>query len=793
MTATQTVDPSVSRTPLPLDATDLATVCVLCSHNCGVRVDTAGGHITAVRADERNPITTGYICNKAVSIPHYVSHAQRTTQPLRRRPDGSFEPVAWDVAIAEIASRLKDIRARHSPRAIGLVGIGGQGNHMDAPYGLGFLRALGSRRWFNAFAQEKTQHALMDQWMFDASPATFLHADMEHARFLLVLGTNPRISNRGHNPTESFKRFGEDRERTLVVVDPRETETTRGATRHLRLRPGTDAYLLLALAATIVRQGLEASDFVATRTRDADRLREVLAAVDVEEMARRCDLPIDAIIETATGFARAESAAIFYDLGVEQTPFSTLVAYLIRVLLVLTDNLGRPGGTVFIETLLPPVREPGRTRDLERALASGIPAIPALGNFAMFSPTLVPEEILLDHPERLRALIVEGANPLLSYSDTQRWREARAQLDLLVVIEPAMTETARLADWVLPTPVGYEKWELAAFPKRYPEIHVQVRPPVVPGPAQALPEPEIYARLAEAMGLFGEPPAELQALAPAALDAEGAGQFLMTGQTFAANEPRLAKERLLFWTYRALGPHLQSPALAAVWLQSHVNAMLRSADVLRTLGAEWESRSPFEVGTELFRRILAHPEGVEIARLNEATNLDDHVGFEDGRIRLAPEPMLAEMARAIATRPAEDPAYPLVLAAGLRTRWTANTIHRDPAWRKGRGPHCALNLSPADATALGVRDGDRVRVATRRGSLTLPAQVDAKLRPGHVWMPNGFGMEYESESRVVDGANQNELTDVADRDPFTGVPHHRHVPCRVEPLRDGFPAKPAVV
>src|SRR5439155_26533965 len=85
------VDPSVSRTPLPPDALDLPTVCVLCSHNCGVRVDVADGRITAVRGDDRNPITAGYICNKAVSIPHYIRHAERVEHPLRRRWDGSFE------------------------------------------------------------------------------------------------------------------------------------------------------------------------------------------------------------------------------------------------------------------------------------------------------------------------------------------------------------------------------------------------------------------------------------------------------------------------------------------------------------------------------------------------------------------------------------------------------------------------------------------------------------------------------------------------------------------------------
>ncbi len=453
------------------------------------------------------------------------------------------------------------------------------------------------------------------------------------------------------------------------------------------------------------------------------------------------------------------------------------------MLLALTGNLGRRGGNVWYETFLPPVLDPSRVSAPERALASGIPAIRALGNFGMFSPTLVPEEILVDHPERLRAVIVEGANPLLSYSDTARWREARERLDLVVVIDPAMTETARLADYVLPTPVGYEKWEMASFPKRHPAIHVQLRPPVVPGPPEALPEAEIYVRLAEAMDLYGAPPATLADRgAAAAATPEGAAAFLMAAQGQATR----GEHHLLYWAYRSVGPHLPGPSLTAVWLLCHLNAVLRSAAVLRTLGDAWRAAAPFEVGTELFRRLLAHPEGVEVARASE-TNLDDNVHFPDRRIRLAPEPMLGEIARAVATRPAGDAEYPFVLAAGLRTRWTANTIQRDPRWRKGRGPHCALNLSPVDAARLGVRDGDTVAVATRRGAVRLPAQVDPRLRAGHVWMPNGFGM-VPPEGGPADGVNQNELTDVADRDPFTGIPHHRYVRCRVERVVESRPA-----
>ncbi len=774
------VDPSISRTPLPTSGRDLPTVCVLCSHNCGIRVDVEDGRITKVVADDRNPITRGYLCNKAFSVGHYVDHAQRVQHPLRRRPDGSFERIDWDTAIAEIAAKLGAIRDTHGGHTIGLAGIGGQANHMDGAFGLSWLNAIGSKRWYNAFAQEKHQHFLMDQWMFDSSPAVWLHPDVAEAELLLVIGTNPRVSNRGANANDTFKRRTEDASRRTLVVDPRETETSRGADVHLRVDPGTDAWLLLGVAATLATtEGLADAGFLAERCSGFEELRVALAEVDVEAMAERCGIPADTIRRVGREMAEAGSAAIMWDLAVEQTPFSTLISYLIRVISVLTGNLGRPGGMHFVETVAPPLRDPDRFAEPERALASGIPSIASIGGYPMFSPTLVPEEVLLDHPERLRALLVEGSNPLLSYSDTSRWREARERLDLMVTVDPAMTETARISDFVLPTPCGYEKWELALFPKGHPAVPVQLRPPVIPGPPEALPEPEIYARLADAMGLLPEPSPELAALAPGALEPEGAAAYL--GRLMQEAGGR--EEEMIFLGYRTLGPELPAPSLAAIWAQCHQNAMGRRESVLRTLGPDFADASPFQIAAELFRRILDHPEGVEIARADEERGLEEHVGFEDGRIRLAPERMLEEIRRAATSEPETDPEYPFVLAAGLRTAWTANTIQRDPAWRKGRGPHCALHLAPADAERLGFAKGDRVRVRTRRGAVELPAEPDRRVREGHVWIPNGFGMAYPAGDGelAVQGVNTNELTDVRDRDPISGCPHHKHTLCALEP------------
>ncbi len=779
MGAEVVVHRSISRTPIPSEAKDLPTVCVLCSHNCGITVDVSDGQITKIQPDKSNPITEGYICNKVMSVDKYARHAQRLEYPMRRRPDGTFEQVSWDTALSEIAQKLSDIRHTHSPEAIGLIGIGGQANHMDGAYGLNFLSALGSKRWFNAFAQEKHQHFLISHWMFDAPPTAFYHPDTANTDYLLVMGTNPKISNRGHNANDTFRDLAKDDSVQIVIVDPRDTETTRLANRHLKAKPGTDAYLLLGIAATLTREGgLIDPDYIEQNTVDYDALCAALADVDLDEMARRCGLTREIIEETARDFARAERAAIMWDLAIEQIPFSTLVSYFLHMIPAITGNVGKEGGMHFMGTATPPEWNSKRFDEPVRAHVSGIRAISALGGFAMFSPTLVPEEILSDRDDRLRAVIVEGSNPYLSYSDTSRWREARKKLDLMVVIEPAMTETAWDADYVLPVPTGYEKWEQAGFPKGFPGIYMQLRPPVLAAEGDVLPEPEIYIQLAEKMSLVPSVPAKLHELAKGARTAKGAAAFLMEAQQSAPNAAAM-----IAWTYRTVGEYLPSPALAAIWLQAFGNALVRPDAIKRVFGKRMDTDDPFEIGHQLFEEILAHPEGLEIARLNPETNLQDHTGWEDKKIRLLPQELTTEIARCKSTPPETDDNFPFVLAAGLRTSWTANTIQRDPSWRKGRGPHCTLHLSPEDAQSLSIETGDPIRVSTRRGQVELPAEVDKRCQRGHVWIPNGFGMitpNSDPKRPVLDGVNTNELTDVADRDPISGCPHHKYTLCQLE-------------
>lgn len=764
------------------NAENQPTACVLCSHNCGLRVDVKDNTIVAVRGDESHPSSRGYTCNKGYAISSYVKHRLRVEHPLKRRPDGSFERIGWDQAIQEIAAKLNHIRREHSPRAIGVVGAGGQGNHSSALGIIPFLYGIGSPMIFNALGQEKIQHGLVDRRLFRATHDLYLYGDEHRTDYLIIIGSNTLISNRGVNATETLKELVRDERRRLVVVDPRVSDTARRADRHLRVIPGQDVHLLLALAGVIVQEGLVDEAFIRTRTRGARKVMAQMRRVDVAEMARRCGIPVADIEATAREFAAADSASINWDLGLEQSLHSTLTSYLIRVILLLTGNLGRQGGNLFLQQFGP--RAPFMPF-MARSGASGIAAVPMFMPMGQFSPILIPEEIERNHPERLRALIVDGANPLVSYADSKRFRSAFEKLDLLVVVEPAMTETARVADYVLPTPTGYEKWEMSFFPKD--KIVPQLRPPLLRGPEEALPEVEIYYRLARAMGVVPEAPRVLHWLARRARSPLGAATYVATLFTLAGarlERPQTSAARVAFWLYETLGPTLGNPLQSLIWLVSLGYAMTRRDHIERALPEARHIRNPFALGEFIFQKLLDHPEGVLVGEQDADKNFEEFCRYRDGRARIYQADFANDIERLLQTDPqVKDTEFPFILNGGLRTGWSANTIIRDPAWRKGKGPHSALHMSVEDAAAMGLDSGARVRLVTRRGEVVVPVKVEANTRPGHVHLPNIFDLKYPDPvtgELVSTGVSINDLSDADDRDPYTGIPRLKYIRCRIE-------------
>ncbi|USP42132.1 molybdopterin-dependent oxidoreductase [Acinetobacter sp. XS-4] len=767
------------------NATELSSICVLCSHNCGVKLDVKDNTIVKVKADKTNPTTKGYICNKAFAIPNSVHHKQRVHHPLKKMSDGTFSEITWDQAIHEIAEKLKFIQKNYAPRAIGIAGVGGQGNHSNVFGALPLLYSIGSGSFFNALGQEKIQHPLVDERLFKGGHDHYLAGDEHNAAFVLYIGTNPLISNRGINATETIREIVKDPNRKIAVIDPRVSETARRADFHLCIKPAQDVYLLLALNSIIVRENLYDQEYIKKRVKGFEQVAEMLKTVDLNDMAKRTELTLEEIQTVAREFARASSSAICYDLGVDHGVNTTLISYLIRTLSLITGNLGEKGGNIFVQQfgpkfpILPRLQEP---------LESNIKASALIAPMMQFSPNLIPEEILSSHPHRIRALIVDGANPLVSYVDSKKFREAFEQLDLLVVIEPNMTETAQVADYVLPTPAGYEKWEIAVFPKDV--IYAQVRPPVISGPSDALPEIEIYYRLAKAMGIIKASSKWQKKLAkkiqnplytPIFLTSLGASAFKGKLNT---KEIMAIIGRIFFILYETLGPQLKNPLMAYIWLLSVGYALTRKKQINLQFPELKSVKNPFVVAQRIFELINDHPEGVILGLLDEQNNFNDFCHFKDKKARLFQDDFIADL-KELMLKQEEISDYPFILDGGMRTGWTANTIVRDPSWRKGREIPYAMLVNPSDAESLNIKSGDLVNLQTKRGEVIVPVSVDGSTRKGHLHLPNLFNLKYpdpETGELVNTGVSINELSDVNDRDKYTGIPNLKYIRCKINQL-----------
>jgi anaerobic selenocysteine-containing dehydrogenase len=746
-------------------ATDTVTdtvhpsACILCECNCGVEITLQGRNFTRVRGDERHPSSAGYTCEKALRLDRYQNGRHRLTTPLRRRPDGTHEEVSWDVAIAEIADRLQQVKATHGGEKIFFYGGGGQGNHLGGIHGRALQAALGAHYTSNPLAQEKTGEMWVDGKLYGGHT----RGDAEHAEVVLFLGKNPWQSHGLPRARPVLKEIARDPARTMIVLDPRRSETAAMAEFHLQVRPGTDAWCLTGMLGVVVQEDLTDTAFVAEHTAGAEQVLAVLADVDVPACARECGVPEELLRAAARRFATAASAATFEDLGVQQSPHSTLVSYLNKLLWILTGNFGRPG-TMYLHSSFAPVAG-------SQGAGSGRGRVtPVTG--ARIIAGLVPcnsiaEEILTDHPDRFRAMWVDSSNPAHSLADSAGFREALAALDLVVVIDVALTETAALADYVLPAASQYEKWECTFFNVDFPHNSFQLRPPVLPPLGDTLPEPEIYARVLRALGAVGE-----DVLAPLAQAAElGRPQFRDAFFAALAEQPQLMglAPYVLHETLGRALPEGQRGA-AAVWGLAQLCALGQPDAVRRAGHAD---------GDALFDAILSTPTGVTFT-VDTWPDVWNYVRRPDRRFTVA-IPELLEQVAGLAGEAAEQlPAeFPLVLSAGERRSFTANTIFRDPAWRR-RDRDGALRISPQDAGRLGLSDGQQARITTLQAAATAVVEITDVMQAGHVSLPNGYGLSHPDGP--VTGVAPNELTGLDRRDPIAGTPWHKNVPCRVEAL-----------
>lgn len=752
------------------------TACVLCALNCGLEVQTGGAdgrQITRVRGDDAHPVSQGYVCEKSQRMNHYQNGADRLQSPMRRKPDGTYEAVGWDVAIREVAERFAAVKSRFGGESILYYGGGGQGNHLGGAYGDATLKALGVQFRSNALAQEKTGEFWVQGKMFGSGN----HGDFEHCEVAVFIGKNPWQSHGFARTRVVLNEIHKDPARTLIVIDPRRSETAAIADIHLQLRPGTDAWCLAALAAIVVQEGLAKRDWLAAHTRGLAAIEPTLNAIPVAQFAQVCGVGESLLRTAARRIATAASASVFEDLGLQMTLNSTLSSYLQRLIWVLSGHYGRRGTSNAYVPFLSLAKASrgdlgaGKTRGPRPERRS--PVTQSRIIIGLIPCNVIPDEILSDHPKRFRAMLIESGNPAHSLADSQRMREAIRALDFSVVIDVAMTETARQADYVLPAASQFEKAEATFFNMEFPRNVFHLRAPLFQPLPGTLPEAEIHARLLEALGELSE--RDYRPLRRALKF--GRTAFTLAFAWQRARNPRIARYAPVV-LYRTLGDMLPPgmASAAVVWGICQIHA----AGNRKTLAqAGFTGMAPF-AANRLFDALLAQPSGVVFAQSTPEDSWQA-ITMAEQRINLHIPELLPELARLQQSAPPHDPAFPFILAAGERRSDTSNTAVRNTGWHR-RGRYGTLRMNPADAAALDIADGERVQLTTRRGRVGVEVEVSDMLPRGSLSLANGQGLSYPNAdgSLGVRGVAPNELTDSAARDSFAGTPWHKFVPARLE-------------
>src|SRR5262249_44705166 len=367
--------------------------CILCEGDCGLGGMLGGGEgpqLGKVGGDKAHPASRGYACEKAHRLDYYQNNRDRLTSPLRRRADGTFEAVDWDTAIREVAARFAAVRDAHGGEAIFYYGGGGQGNHLPGSYAAATRRVLGSRYRASALAQEKTG----EFWVAGRMMGSATRADFEHCDVALFLGKNPWHSHSIPGARVTLQKIAQDPARTLIVVDPRRTETAELADIHLAVRPGTDAWLLVALLGILLEENRVDRDFLQAHVAagDVEAVSTALTRFSIPDAIARTGLDPELVRRAARAIGGARAFARFEVLGVQVTRHSTLVSYLRRLLVLLPGSFGKPG-THYIPATLVDLTNGGEAKRTS-------PVVGARVVGGLVPCNVIADEILTDHPRR---------------------------------------------------------------------------------------------------------------------------------------------------------------------------------------------------------------------------------------------------------------------------------------------------------------------------------------------------------------------------------------------------------
>ncbi len=433
-------------------------VCNLCEAICGIELTITDGEVTGIRGNDADPLSRGYICPKGVSMADVHADPDRLRRPMRRTgagDDARWEEIGWDEAYDLVTDRLAATIQEHGADAVGVY-LGNPNVHSVgfATHGVPFVKALRTRNRFSASTVDQIPHQFV-AWQLYGHQLMLPIPDIDRTSHFLMFGANPMASNGSLMTVPDFPQRVRDlkaRGGSLVVFDPRRTETAKVATEHHFVRPGSDAAVLLAMVHVLFEDGLTTPPAYVDHV---DRVAELVAPFTPERAEAASGVPADEIRRVTREFAAADGAAAYGRMGLSTQGFGSVCQWAINLLNLLTGNFDREGGVLFPEPAVDTVGRrivgPGH-HDVWRSRVRQIP------EFAGELPAAtMREEIETPGDGQIHAMVTIAGNPVLSTPDGRALARAFDGLDFMVAIDIYLNETTRQANVILPPTSALER------------------------------------------------------------------------------------------------------------------------------------------------------------------------------------------------------------------------------------------------------------------------------------------------------------------------------------------------
>jgi len=639
----------------------IKTICPYCGTGCGLIIKVEGGVAVATYADREHPVSKGSLCIKGWSAHEFINHPDRLRVPLLRKGD-TFQEIPWDEAIPIAASKLREIAAKYGGDAIGglssakctneenylfqkLIRTAFKTNNVDhcarlchAPTTVAMVQALGSGAMTNSIS------------------------DLAGAECIFVIGSNAAESH----PIimgEIYK--AADKGATIIVVDPRETAVTRNAKVHLRINPGTDIPLLCGMMRHIIDEGLHNEAFIRDRMEEYEELNTFLQSWPVKRAAAECGIDEEIIKNVAEIYAKAKESAIIYCMGITQHACGTANVLAICDLAMLCGHVGTEHSGIY------PLRGQNNVQGAcdMGALPNVYPGYQSVSDSAIQNkfqkawgvelsdrPGLTVTEIIGRAGKEIHAIYIMAENPALSDPDVNHVFESLKALDLLIVQDIFLTETAQFAHLVFPGSCFAEKSGTFTNTER----RFQLLRKAVDLPGRAKDDFTILCLLGSALGL-----------------------------DFSYNNPGEVMEEIASLV----------PAYGGI-----------SFDRLEREGLQWPCPD------------LEHP-GTQYLHKDR---------FTRGKgLFVIPE----------YTPPQElpDDEYPYYLSTGrMFSHYHTGTMTRRSSFLNREVEEAYAEINPEDAKHLDVKEGEKIKITTRRGSIITTARITKRVSKGSIFAPFHF-------------------------------------------------------